>query len=213
MSDNELRAEALKANVFAKLNPLQKARIVRVLKSANKVVGFMGDGINDSIALKESDVGISVDTAVEIAKESADVILLEKDLMVLQEGIIEGRKVFANTTKYLKITASNNYGNSISVLMAGIFLPFVPMLPIELLVQNLVYDITQVFIAWDNVDPELIAKPRKWNAKEMSKMLIVFGPSNSIFDIICFITMWFYFGCTTDAQSALFQTGWFIFSV
>lgn len=210
MSDNELRAEALKANVFAKLNPLQKARIVRVLKSANKVVGFMGDGINDSIALKESDVGISVDTAVEIAKESADVILLEKDLMVLQEGIIEGRKVFANTTKYLKITASNNYGNSISVLMAGIFLPFVPMLPIELLVQNLVYDITQVFIAWDNVDPELIAKPRKWNAKEMSKMLIVFGPSNSIFDIICFITMWFYFGCTTDAQSALFQTGWFI---
>lgn len=210
MSDNELRAEALKANVFAKLNPLQKARIVRVLKSANKVVGFMGDGINDAVALKESDVGISVDTAVEIAKESADVILLEKDLMVLQEGIIEGRKVFANTTKYLKITASNNYGNSISVLMAGIFLPFVPMLPLELLVQNLVYDITQVFIAWDNVDPELIARPRKWDAKEMSKMLIVFGPSNSIFDIICFLTMWFFFGCTTDAQAALFQTGWFI---
>lgn len=210
MSDNELRAEALKANVFAKLNPLQKARIVRVLKSANKVVGFMGDGINDAVALKESDVGISVDTAVEIAKESADVILLEKDLMVLQEGIIEGRKVFANTTKYLKITASNNYGNSISVLMAGIFLPFVPMLPLELLVQNLVYDITQVFIAWDNVDSELIARPRKWDAKEMSKMLIVFGPSNSIFDIICFLTMWFFFGCTTDAQAALFQTGWFI---
>lgn len=210
MSDEELRSKALKANIFAKLNPLQKARIVRVLKSADKVVGFMGDGINDCIALKESDVGISVDTAVEIAKESADVILLEKDLMVLEEGIIEGRKVFANTTKYLKITASNNYGNSISVLMAGIFLPFVPMLPIELLVQNMVYDITQIFIAWDNVDPELIAKPRKWNAKEMSKMLIVFGPSNSIFDIICFLTMWFGFGCTSDAHAALFQTGWFI---
>ena len=210
MSDEELKREALKANVFAKLNPLQKARIVRVLKDANKVVAFMGDGINDAIALKESDVGISVDTAVEIAKESADVILLEKDLMVLKDGIVEGRKVFANTTKYLKITASSNYGNSISVLMASIFLPFVPMLPIELLIQNLVYDITQLFIPWDNVDPELIARPRKWNSKEIGKMLIVFGPTNSIFDITCFLTMWFFFGCTTDATSALFQTGWFI---
>ncbi|MGL4742237.1 MAG: magnesium-translocating P-type ATPase [Sarcina sp.] len=210
MSDEQLAKEALKANVFAKLNPLQKARIVRVLKNADKVVAFMGDGINDAIALKESDVGISVDTAVEIAKESADVILLEKDLMVLKEGIVEGRKVFANTTKYLKITASSNYGNSISVLMASIFLPFVPMLPLELLVQNLVYDITQLFIPWDNVDPELIARPRKWNSREIGKMLIVFGPTNSAFDIICFLTMWFFFGCTTLATSALFQTGWFI---
>ncbi|MGL5068787.1 MAG: magnesium-translocating P-type ATPase [Sarcina sp.] len=210
MSDAELTAKALKANVFAKLNPLQKARIVRVLKNANKVVAFMGDGINDSIALKESDVGISVDTAVEIAKEAADVILLEKDLMVLKEGIIEGRKVFANTTKYLKITASSNYGNSISVLMASIFLPFVPMLPLELLVQNLVYDITQLFIPWDNVDPELIARPRKWNSREIGKMLIVFGPTNSLFDGITFLTMWFVFGCTTMLTAHLFQTGWFI---
>lgn len=212
MTDEQLAREALKANVFAKLNPLQKARIVRVLKNADKVVAFMGDGINDAIALKESDVGISVDTAVEIAKESADVILLEKDLMVLKEGIVEGRKVFANTTKYLKITASSNYGNSISVLMASIFLPFVPMLPLELLVQNLVYDITQLFIPWDNVDPELIAKPRKWDAKEISKMLIVFGPTNSIFDIVCFVTMWFFFHATgtTAHSTALFQTGWFI---
>ena len=210
MSDKELGIRALKANVFAKLNPLQKARIVRALKNANKVVAFMGDGINDSIALKESDIGISVDTAVEIAKESADVILLEKDLMVLKDGIIEGRKVFANTTKYLKITASSNYGNSISVLMASIFLPFVPMLPLELLVQNLVYDITQLFIPWDNVDPELIAKPRKWNSREIGKMLIVFGPTNSLFDVITFITMWFVFGATTVATSHLFQTGWFI---
>lgn len=212
MSDEQLVREALKANIFAKLNPLQKARIVRVLKNADKVVAFMGDGINDAIALKESDVGISVDTAVEIAKESADVILLEKDLMVLKEGIIEGRKVFANTTKYLKITASSNYGNSISVLMASIFLPFVPMLPLELLVQNLVYDITQLFIPWDNVDPELIARPRKWDAREIGKMLIVFGPTNSIFDITCFVTMWFFFHATgtTAHSTALFQTGWFI---
>lgn len=210
MSDEELTVKALKANVFAKLNPLQKARIVRVLKNADKVVAFMGDGINDSIALKESDVGISVDTAVEIAKEAADVILLEKDLMVLKEGIVEGRKVFANTTKYLKITASSNYGNSISVLMASIFLPFVPMLPLELLVQNLVYDITQLFIPWDNVDPELIARPRKWNSREIGKMLIVFGPTNSLFDGITFLTMWFIFGCTTALTAHLFQTGWFI---
>lgn len=210
MTDNELRNEALKANIFAKLNPIQKARIVRVLKNADKVVAFMGDGINDAIALKESDVGISVDSAVDIAKEAADIILLEKDLMVLKEGIIEGRKVFANTTKYLKITASSNYGNSISVLMASIFLPFAPMLPLELLVQNLVYDITQLFIPWDNVDSELIAKPRKWNAREIGKMMIVFGPTNSIFDILTFLTMWFIFGCTTNATAPLFQTGWFI---
>ncbi|MGL5416211.1 MAG: magnesium-translocating P-type ATPase [Clostridium sp.] len=210
MTDNELMHNALKANIFAKLNPIQKARIVRVLKNADKVVAFMGDGINDSIALKESDVGISVDTAVDIAKEAADIILLEKDLMVLKEGIIEGRKVFANTTKYLKITASSNYGNSLSVLLASIFLPFVPMLPLELLVQNLVYDITQLFIPWDNVDPELIAKPRKWDANEIGKMMIVFGPTNSLFDSLTFITMWFFFGCTTVATSALFQTGWFI---
>ncbi|WP_297631967.1 magnesium-translocating P-type ATPase [uncultured Clostridium sp.] len=210
MTDNELRNVALKTNIFAKLNPLQKARIVRVLKNADKVVAFMGDGINDSIALKESDVGISVDSAVDIAKEAADIILLEKDLMVLKEGIIEGRKVFANTTKYLKITASSNYGNSISVLMASIFLPFVPMLPLELLVQNLVYDITQLFIPWDNVDPELIAKPRKWDAREIGKMMIVFGPTNSLFDILTFLTMWFIFRCTTNATAPLFQTGWFI---
>lgn len=210
MTDNELRNAALKTNVFAKLNPIQKARIVRVLKNADKVVAFMGDGINDSIALKESDIGISVDTAVDIAKESADIILLEKDLMVLKEGIIEGRKVFANTTKYLKLTASSNYGNSLSVLMASIFLPFVPMLPIELLVQNLIYDITQIFIPWDNVDEELIAKPRKWDSKEIGKMMIVFGPTNSLFDLITFLTMWFIFGCTTNATAPLFQTGWFI---
>ncbi|MGL4760213.1 MAG: magnesium-translocating P-type ATPase [Sarcina sp.] len=210
MDDDKLFRVAMKTNIFAKLNPLQKARLVRVLRNGDKIVGFMGDGINDSIALKESDVGISVDTAVDIAKDAADVILLEKDLMVLKEGIIEGRKVFANTTKYLKITASSNYGNAISVLMASIFLPFVPMLPIELLIQNLVYDITQVFLPWDNVDEELIAKPRKWNAKDIGKMMIVFGPTNSIFDICTFALMWFGFGCTTIASASTFQTGWFI---
>ncbi|MGL4451220.1 MAG: magnesium-translocating P-type ATPase [Sarcina sp.] len=210
MDDDQLFRVAMRTNIFAKLNPLQKARLVRVLRNGDKIVGFMGDGINDSIALKESDVGISVDTAVDIAKDAADVILLEKDLMVLKEGIIEGRKVFANTTKYLKITASSNYGNSISVLLASIFLPFVPMLPIELLIQNLVYDITQVFLPWDTVDEELIAKPRKWDSKDIGKMMIVFGPTNSIFDICTFALMWFGFGCTTVAHANLFQTGWFI---
>ena len=210
MDDDKLFRVAMKTNIFAKLNPLQKARLVRVLRNGDKIVGFMGDGINDSIALKEADVGISVDTAVDIAKDAADVILLEKDLMVLKEGIIEGRKVFANTTKYLKITASSNYGNAISVLMASIFLPFVPMLPIELLIQNLVYDITQVFLPWDNVDEELIARPRKWDAKDIGKMMVVFGPTNSIFDICTFALMWFGFGCTTIASAATFQTGWFI---
>lgn len=212
LSDDELFELAMKTNVFAKLNPLQKARIVRVLKNGDKIVGFMGDGINDAIALKESDVGISVDTAVDIAKDSADVILLEKDLMVLKDGIIEGRKIFANTTKYLKITASSNYGNAISVLLAGIFIPFVPMLPIELLIQNLVYDITQVVIPWDNVDEEIILRPRKWNAKDIGKFMIVFGPTNSIFDICTFLLMWFGFhavGNTMHSQ-ALFQTAWFM---
>ncbi|MGL5616996.1 MAG: magnesium-translocating P-type ATPase [Sarcina sp.] len=212
LTDDQLFEVAIKTNVFAKLNPIQKARIVRVLKNGNKIVGFMGDGINDAIALKESDVGISVDTAVDIAKESADVILLEKDLMVLKDGIIEGRKIFANTTKYLKITASSNYGNAISCLLAGIFIPFVPMLPIELLIQNLVYDITQVIIPWDNVDEELIIRPRKWNAKDIGKFMIVFGPTNSIFDITTFIVMWFIYRATgTTAHSTmLFQTGWFM---
>ena len=212
ISDDELFKLAMRSNVFAKLNPLQKARIVRVLKNGDKIVGFMGDGINDAIALKESDVGISVDTAVDIAKESADVILLEKDLMVLKEGIIEGRKIFANTTKYLKITASSNYGNAISCLLAGIFIPFVPMLPLELLIQNLVYDITQVVIPWDNVDEELILRPRKWNAKDIGKFMIVFGPTNSLFDITTFIVMWFIYrahGATVYSQH-LFQTGWFM---
>lgn len=212
LSDDELFKLAMRTNVFAKLNPLQKARIVRVLKNGDKIVGFMGDGINDAIALKESDVGISVDTAVDIAKDSADVILLEKDLMVLKDGIIEGRKIFANTTKYLKITASSNYGNAISVLLAGIFIPFVPMLPIELLIQNLVYDITQVVIPWDNVDEELILRPRKWNARDIGKFMIVFGPTNSIFDMCTFLIMWFGYHATgtTAYSQQLFQTGWFM---
>ena len=197
LSDKELFDLSKNTNVFAKLNPMQKARIVRVLKENGKTVGFMGDGINDAIALKESDVGISVDTAVDIAKESADIILLEKDLMVLEEGVIEGRKIFANITKYLKMTISSNFGNTISVMVASIFLPFLPMLPLEILLQTLIYDITQIVIPWDKVDEEYLKVPRKWDGADIVKFTVIVGPTSSIFDQTTFLLMWFVFGCTT----------------
>mgnify|MGYP003369399413 CR=1 FL=1 len=210
LSDKELFDLSKNTNVFAKLNPMQKARIVRVLKENGKTVGFMGDGINDAIALKESDVGISVDTAVDIAKEAADIILLEKDLMVLEEGVIEGRKIFANITKYLKMTISSNFGNTISVMVASIFLPFLPMLPLEILLQTLIYDITQIVIPWDKVDEEYLKVPRKWDGADIVKFTVIVGPTSSIFDQTTFLLMWFVFGCTTAAKVPMFQTAWFI---
>lgn len=210
LSDKELFNLSKNTNVFAKLNPMQKARIVRVLKENGKTVGFMGDGINDAIALKESDVGISVDTAVDIAKEAADIILLEKDLMVLEEGVIEGRKIFANITKYLKMTVSSNFGNTISVMVASIFLPFLPMLPLEILLQTLIYDITQIVIPWDKVDEEYLKVPRKWDGADIVKFTVIVGPTSSIFDQTTFLLMWFVFGCTTAAKVPMFQTAWFI---
>lgn len=210
ISDEVLFKLAEKTNVFAKLNPMQKARIVRVLKANGKTVGFMGDGINDAIALKESDVGISVDTAVDIAKEAADIILLEKDLMVLEEGVIEGRKIFANITKYLKMTVSSNFGNTISVMVASIFLPFLPMLPLEILLQTLIYDITQIVIPWDKVDEEYLKTPRKWDGADIVKFTVIVGPTSSIFDQTTFLLMWFVFGCTSAAKVPMFQTAWFI---
>lgn len=210
ISDEALFKLAERTNVFAKLNPMQKARIVRVLKANGKTVGFMGDGINDAIALKESDVGISVDTAVDIAKEAADIILLEKDLMVLEEGVIEGRKIFANITKYLKMTVSSNFGNTISVMVASIFLPFLPMLPLEILLQTLIYDITQIVIPWDKVDEEYLKTPRKWDGADIVKFTVIVGPTSSIFDQTTFLLMWFVFGCTSAAKVPMFQTAWFI---
>ncbi|WP_291580587.1 magnesium-translocating P-type ATPase [Clostridium sp. UBA6640] len=210
ISDEELSKLVDSTNVFAKLSPLQKSRIIKVLQNKGHTVGFMGDGINDAAALRQADVGISVDTAVDIAKESADIILLEKNLMVLEEGVIEGRRVFGNIIKYIKMTASSNFGNVFSVLIASAFLPFLPMLPIHLLVQNLLYDISQISIPWDTMDKEYLRKPRKWNADDISRFMIFIGPISSIFDIITYLVMWFVFKANTPAMQTLFQSGWFI---
>ncbi|WP_291560108.1 MULTISPECIES: magnesium-translocating P-type ATPase [unclassified Clostridium] len=210
INDEELSKLVDNTNVFAKLSPLQKSRIIKVLQNKGHTVGFMGDGINDAAALRQADVGISVDTAVDIAKESADIILLEKNLMVLEEGVIEGRRVFGNIIKYIKMTASSNFGNVFSVLIASAFLPFLPMLPIHLLVQNLLYDISQISIPWDTMDQEYLRKPRKWNADDISRFMIFIGPISSIFDIITYLVMWFVFKANTPAMQALFQSGWFV---
>ena len=216
LSDEELIGVAETTTIFAKLSPQQKARIVRVLKQGGHTVGFMGDGINDAAAMRASDVGISVDTAVDIAKESADIILLEKDLMVLKDGVIEGRKTFGNTIKYIKMTASSNFGNMLSVLAASAFLPFLPMLPIQILVLNLLYDISQIAIPWDNMDVEYLRKPRKWDASGISKFMLWIGPTSSVFDITTYLLMWYVFGCNTASDPslvALFNAGWFVESL
>jgi len=222
MSDEELEKAAEGANVFAKLSPDQKDRVVAVLRK-HHTVGFMGDGINDATAMKSADVGVSVDTAVDIAKESADIILTEKDLNVLEQGIIEGRRTYANTMKYIKITASSNFGNMFSILAASIFLPFLPMLPVQLLILNLIYDISCLALPFDNVDEDYLKMPRKWNAGSISSFMMWFGPVSSIFDITTYIVMFFvicpamlggsYSGQTSDGKlafAALFQAGWFV---
>ena len=210
MDDSELSRLVETANVFAKLTPAHKDRVVRLLKARGHVVGFMGDGINDAPALRTADIGISVDTAVDIAKEAADIILLEKSLMVLEEGVLEGRRTFANMLKYIKMTASSNFGNVFSVLIASAFLPFLPLLPLQILTQNLLYDISQTTIPFDNVDAEQIKKPQQWNPADIGRFMIFFGPISSIFDILTFAFLWFVLGATTPAQQSLFQSGWFI---
>lgn len=210
MSD-EVLAEAVEThNVFAKLTPAHKERIVRMLKANGHVVGFMGDGINDAPALRTADIGISVDTAVDIAKEAADIILLEKSLMVLEEGVLEGRRTFANMLKYIKMTASSNFGNVFSVLVASAYIPFLPMLPMHLLVQNLLYDISQIAIPFDNVDEELLRKPQRWQPGDIGRFMMFFGPISSIFDLITYAMMWFVFGADTPEEQTLFQSGWFV---
>ncbi|HIY36177.1 MAG TPA: cation transporting ATPase C-terminal domain-containing protein [Candidatus Paraprevotella stercorigallinarum] len=166
--------------------------------------------INDAAALRQSDIGISVDSAVDIAKESADIILLEKDLMVLEDGVLEGRKTFGNITKYIKMTASSNFGNMFSVMVASAFLQFLPMLPIHILIQNLLYDISQTTIPFDKMDADYLCKPRKWDASDLSRFMIFIGPISSIFDIVTFLVMWYVFGCISSDHQALFQSGWFI---
>ena len=210
LSDAQLQDAAEITTIFAKMSPVQKSRVIRALKSKGHTVGFMGDGINDAAALKDADVGISVDTAVDIAKESADIILLEKSLLVLEEAVVEGRKTFANIIKYIKMTASSNFGNVFSVLIASIFLPFLPMLPIQLLVQNLLYDVSQVSIPWDDVDQDFLKVPRKWDAGGIARFMVFIGPISSIFDVVTFWLMWHVFGADTVEQQSLFQSGWFV---
>ncbi|MEG0092021.1 MAG: HAD-IC family P-type ATPase, partial [Oscillospiraceae bacterium] len=191
MSDDELSKAVEKTSVFAKLSPDQKAQVVRVLRSNGHVVGFMGDGINDAAAMKASDIGISVDAAVDIAKESADIILLEKDLMVLEQGIIEGRKTYANMIKYIKMTASSNFGNMFSVLAASALLPFLPMKSVHLIFLNLIYDLSCTAIPWDNVDVEFLKKPRTWDASSIGSFMLCMGPVSSIFDWLTYAIMYF----------------------
>jgi P-type Mg2+ transporter len=209
--DGELAELADRTTVFAKLTPAQKERIVRALHRKGHVVGFLGDGINDSPALKAADVGISVDTAVDIAKESADIILLEKSLMVLQDGVTEGRKVFGNITKYIKMGASSNFGNMFSVLGASLFLPFLPMAPIQVLTNNLLYDFSQTTIPTDNVDEDYLTSPRRWDIGNIFKFMVFIGPMSSIFDYTTYAMMLFIFDCWTNPP--LFQTGWFVESL
>lgn len=210
MSDAELVQNISRVKVFAKLTPMQKTRIIRLLQEKGNTVGFLGDGINDAAALRQSDIGISVDTAVDIAKESADIILLEKDLMVLEEGVLEGRKIFGNIMKYIKMTASSNFGNVFSVMVASAFLPFLPMMPVHLLMQNLLYDISQTTIPFDSVDKEYLEKPRKWDASDLGCFMIHIGPISSIFDIGTYLVMWFIFKANCPDMAPLFQSGWFI---
>ena len=213
LNDEELDALVKRTTVFAKMSPLQKARVVKSLQRQGHTVGFLGDGINDAPALREADVGISVDTATDIAKESADIILLEKNLMVLEEGVIEGRITFGNIIKYIKMTASSNFGNMFSVLVASAFLPFLPMLPLQILVLNLLYDISQLSIPFDRMDDEYLRKPRKWDASDIGRFMVWIGPVSSIFDITTFLLLWYVFGANGPAHQSFFQSGWFVESL
>ena len=207
------RDAAEKATLFARLSPAHKQRVIRVLRDKGHVVGFMGDGINDAPALRAADIGISVDTATDIAKESADLILLEKDLMVLEGGVTEGRKVFANIIKYIRMGASSNFGNMFSVLGASAFLPYIPMAPIQVLTNNLLYDFSQVPIPTDAVDDEQVARPRPWNIAEITRFILYIGPISSIFDYTTFFVMLWVFHCWDPSRASVFQTGWFVESL
>ncbi|EPB3019931.1 magnesium-translocating P-type ATPase [Enterococcus hirae] len=226
MDDRELAQVAENHEVFVKLNPQQKARLTTALRQNGHTVGFLGDGINDAPAMKVADIGISVDTAVDIAKESADVILLEKDLTILERGLLSGRETFGNIMKYIKATASSNFGNMFSVLVASTFLPFLPMLPLQILFLNLIYDVSCISLPWDKMDKEYLREPKKWEASSIGKFMVYFGPTSSIFDITTYLLMYFII-CpavvggdfhTLDAQQkivfiALFHAGWFVESL
>jgi P-type Mg2+ transporter len=213
LSQEQVADLAESTQVLAKLSPMQKAAVIAALQSKGHVVGFLGDGINDGPALKSADVGISVDSAVDIAKESADIILLEKSLLVLDEGVIEGRKVFGNVVKYIRMGASSNFGNMFSVLGASAWLPFLPMAPVQVLANNLLYDVSQTAIPTDNVDEEYLLRPRRWEIGNIGRYMLFIGPISSIFDYVTYAVMYFLFGAATVGQASLFQTGWFVESL
>lgn len=210
LTDKELAILVEKTNVFVRLNPLQKERVVKVLKNNNHVVGFMGDGVNDAPSLHESDVGISVDKATDIAKEASDIILLEKSLDVLYDGVLEGRKVYGNIIKYMKMALSGDFGDVFSILIASIFLPFLPLLPIQMLFQDFIYDFSQIGIPYDDVDEEFLEKPKKWDTRGISKFMLVMGLTSSIVDVLAFIVFYFALGYNSIEYQAYFQTSWFI---
>ena len=210
MSDEELEKAVEEVDVFARLNPLQKERVVKTYKKNGHVVGYMGDGVNDAPSLHTADVGICVDSATDIAKEASDIILLEKSLQVIYDGVIEGRKVYGNIIKYMKMALSSDFGDVFSILIASIFLPFLPLLPIQMLIQDFLYDISQIAIPYDDVDKEFLEKPRKWDTKGLGKFMNVMGITSSITDVIAFIVFWFVFGYNSVDKQSWFQTAWFV---
>ncbi len=213
LSDKALSIKVEEIDVFARLNPIQKERVVRILKSNGHVVGYMGDGINDAPSLRQSDVGLSVNTATDIAKETSDMILLEKSLDVICDGIIEGRKVYGNIIKYMKMALSADFGDVFSIMIASIFLPFLPLLPIQMLFQDFIYDFSQIGIPYDNVDEEFITFPKKWNTKGIAKFMIVMGITSSIIDVLAFLTFWHLLGYNSIDKESYFQTAWFVTSL
>lgn len=210
MSDEELEKAVEEVDVFARLNPLQKERVVKTYKKNGHVVGYMGDGVNDAPSLHTADVGICVDSATDIAKEASDIILLEKSLQVIYDGVIEGRKVYGNIIKYMKMALSSDFGDVFSILIASIFLPFLPLLPIQMLIQDFLYDISQIAIPYDDVDKEFLEKPRKWDTKGLGKFMNVMGITSSITDVIAFVVFWFVFGYNSVDKQSWFQTAWFV---
>ena len=209
MSNKELQRKIEKITIFARMNPFQKERLVKAFRENGHTVAYLGDGVNDSPSLKAADVGISVNTASDVAKESSDIILLEKNLKVVYDGVLEGRKVYGNITKYLKMALSSDFGDVFSIVIASLFLPFLPLLPIQMLLQDFLYDISQIAIPYDNVDQEFLAKPKKWNTKDLSKFMNIMGMASSVIDICAFTIFWFILGYNSS-NPAGFQTAWFV---
>ena len=210
MTDEELSKKVEEVNIFARMNPMQKERIVKALKKNGHVVGYMGDGVNDAASLHSADVGICVNTGADIAKESSDIILLEKSLKVILDGVLEGRKVYANIEKYMKLAISSDFGDVFSILIASIFLPFLPLLPIQMLIQDFLFQFSQIAIPYDSVDEEYIIKPRKWNTKNLGRFMVVMGMTSSVIDVLAFLSFWFILGYNSVSNEAYFQTAWFI---